>query len=652
MGGPIRYFREHRWQRRAITGLLAFVAGTLLALLLYPVVRDYRLIKKMGSEDDAVRTAAILRAVSLARASKATLQRLNDALATRNDTQFAAIAAALLALDQFDTPRRDPLQIDRLRAIQVAEHGDDGAGAAAEVRRTVLVEIILSGRSNPHVLRALAAASSDPSVAVRELAGVLAGQVGDAQALDRLLADSDTTVASAAALCSGLTGPETSPAAKLLSMMDRADDVEAVSAAAYALARTRPAESSPRLCRLLRETDDARLRDRLLHAAIFLNDDLARQTVRGILERNRKAELYPPAMALLAAGRLDLAAAETDIRQTLTGRRGKGELLEAHLLAALRAAELLNLRHRAEAEMLCRKLWRPGRPLTLMAAARALGRELDSAQPPGEAPSWAQCIETLRAASAFSARPTSGPAVAPQTAATTPLPSAAAAVALWLAGTAEAEHEVRDAAAGQTTLPGDYAAWHIGRSGMAGAFELGLTMLPALDAPTELRVYNDNERAAGAILLALSAGTPQQRALAAERVLSRLEGGPLGGEDDFYVIGAYHCALLMLGKEDSAPFVRELQGKRAFPRRRVFTAHCAVGDRQGLDWLLWKRRIPRQDIAYLLAVRGLGEVIAVMAPQMPAMDIAGDDDLRLWQVRIMQYYWGIHRRSIRLGVSP
>ena len=260
----------------------------------------------------------------------------------------------------------------------------------------------------------------------------------------------------------------------------------------------------------------------------------------------------------------------------------------------------------------------------------------------------------------------------PRKTVTTPLASAAAAVALWrlspsvsavlpatgadtgtLADLLKIDREssayyVRAAARNNSTLAGDYIAWHIARSRLKQAFELGLAMLPALGSA--LPVYNADERSAGAMLLALAAKTPPQSSTAVKRITSRLVGGPAGGEDDDYVAGAYRCALLILGEAD-AETVRALLETGEFPHRRATTALLAAGDREVLDNLLWAPRTTPEDIVFLLLHMGVAEVVAELAPELPAIDVAAEADTRRWQVKILRDYYAIRRNKIKVGLK-
>ena len=165
IGSLFGYLREHRWQRRLLTGLLAIIIGGGLGLLLYPHyrqrslrLRDESLIADLGSEDGKTRRLATAKLAALAKESDDTLDRLVDALATDSDRRFVTIVAMLSslagespdirdrlsgacldrlgaaletdselrfttmfahlqAMGKFDTPSRDPLHVDRLNAI-------------------------------------------------------------------------------------------------------------------------------------------------------------------------------------------------------------------------------------------------------------------------------------------------------------------------------------------------------------------------------------------------------------------------------------------------------------------------------------------------------------------------------------------------------
>ena len=676
MGAIVQYFRLHPWQRRAATALLAVTGGFLAALGLYPQVKEYLIIRDLGSGSPAVRNKAIYLATQVARTSPRMLRSLEDALDSPDQTKFLAVAAVLRRLAKFHVPRRNPVHVDRLAAIEIEQtRSSEDPNSAAALRGNLLSEVILAGRDNPYVRRALASTAGDESAPVRSLSGVLAARLGDEPTLKKLLDDKDARVCGRAALDAGLAGVDL--AKEIGRLLWESQDPDAVSSAAYALAMLTPKESSPRLTSLLKETKDELLRDRLLHVMTILKTEEAGAAVAAVIDRSQAAGKNPPAAAIEAAGTLRIPGQAKAIAQTLAEvTKTDGDLTEAHLLAALQAADRMKLPVRSEVFDICLRLWNPRRfQLTLTKAARVLGRQGDLLGAPN-APSRQECVKLLQQRAVYEVPRTTHPATHPASApagmsatgpapvattsqeggskkpSITPVPSAAAAAALWDLQAPLADQFVRNASAAAVTLAGEYVAWHVAAGSAPGAFELGLKMLPALDAPPALRVYNDNERSAGAILLALSAGTDSQKKLAMDRITSRLEGGPLGGEDDFFVIRAYWCAQLILGKSELATMVLELLDTPDFPQRRAFTALCVAGRREALDWLLWDPNKTAGDIGFLLIDKGLEEVLSAVAPGLPGVDDSAGDDLLAWQIRILQDSYAIHRSSLKLGLTP
>jgi len=644
MGALWRYLRAHPWQRRVLTLGLALVVGAGGAIVLYPLASDWLLVRALGSADPAERRSAIARAIDAAGASPRTAAYLERRLDTDDDALFAAIATVLRRIGRFDVPGRDPLQKDRLRAIELATtRSETDPAAAAQTRWLLLAETIRDGGRNEYTRRALATAATDEDAEVRALAAVLAGRLEDDDALRALLADADGRVAGEAALCAGIAA-RAALADDLSTRLAEADP-QVAGGAAYGLLLVRAEGASARIADRLRSCADAELRDRLLHVAALAGDEPVRQAVREVLAATPAGQ-FPPAAALLAAGRLGLDEAGPHVLALLRAAPARpAGLRESQLAAALEAAEALDLPVRREARDICQALWSPDLPHALSAAARLLGRQAARADQPDE-PSRADVVATLRQAAVFETTTATRPAGVPPQSIHTPRASAAAAVALWLLGDEVADLYVRDVTALGQTLPGDYVAWHLGLTGAPEAFELGLAMLPALDDPQP--VHNDDERSAGAMLLALAARGDEQRQAAAERIRSRLAGGRLGPERNFQVRGAYHCALALLGDEAGLAEARGLLEIVEFPRRRVLTALWGAGERPALDWLLWNTQVSHQQIAVLLAEFGLGEVLARVAPSLPRVDVAADPDLRRWQAQILQDTWAIRRESVRL----
>jgi hypothetical protein len=177
-----------------------------------------------------------------------------------------------------------------------------------------------------------------------------------------------------------------------------------------------------------------------------------------------------------------------------------------------------------------------------------------------------------------------------------------------------------------------------------------MAMLPALDAPEAERVYNDNERAGGALLLALAARGADERRAARERITARLVGGDLGGEDDFETITAYRAALAILGGAADVEQVRVWRRSGAARREMAWSALLAGGGREDFDLLLWNVHTPLDEIADLLVTTPVGEALGAAAGELPGVDPSAEEDLRLWQVRILQDSYAIHRSALRLGL--
>jgi len=346
----------------------------------------------------------------------------------------------------------------------------------------------------------------------------------------------------------------------------------------------------------------------------------------------------------------------------------------------------------------------------LVAAVRLLARQAARPQPgQHDAPSTAECVRVLRLAAVYeqpapppapppaatsattapaSAPATSAPASLPATAAaarppprrkwSTPLESAAAAVALWrldtqlsdwYVGAHAAPRRPRDDARAANALlkrplhadnmlPGDYIAWNLpARRRQAGgpladparAFELGEKFLPPYGADPNQREYSDAVRGTGALLLAAAARSAEQKAAAVRRIRSRLLGGPLGGEDNYYVRGTYLCALAALGQPAERRQVRRLLESGQFSPRRAIAALLMGGDASCLDWLLWNPQLADEDALFLLIDEQLGDVLAACLPSLPRVEPAGDLSLRLWQLRILRFAYALRRPA---GEAP
>ena len=654
MPAVVDYFRAHRWQRRLLTASLALALGSLGAVLGLPYVQDYLLLRDLASPSAAVRARAVSRAVQRASTSERTLGRLNDALDGASDRQFSAIVAALNWLGKFNAPGRKGEHVDRIWALELA------GNPAAENRETFLAQMILAGRDNAYVRKGLLAARQDPAPEVRALAATLAARVADDVALMALMDEQqDPNVVAAAVLSAGIARRKIVTIENTRRALAQLRELPLRSAAAYALARTDPNGSAQVLSSLLVRADEAgdgKLRDRLLHVLCVAPSPAARGDVLGVFQRARRASRHPPAMAMVAAGKLGLAEAGPDVRKVLAAAvQPKSGLTVGQVHAALEAADALGLPVRKEVNAVCRTLWsyRASFELMLTAVARLLGKEARRPQPgQADVPSPAECIQTLRMAAVQDYEPATRPAETKPGLLRTPVPSAAAAVALWHLQTPAAREFLRDSTGEPSTLPGDYVSWHLGVTGVERAFQFGLALVPPLDAPPDKRVYNNDRRSAGAMLLALAARTDTQRTRAAERVRSRLVGGELGGEDNFHVRGAYRCGLAILGDSESLHKVTGLLETGQFSQRRALTALTLAGSLNGLDWLLWNPQVPPEDMLLLLVDEQVGEVLAACLPDAPSVDAAASDDLRDWQLQILRHWYAVHRAKLRPHWPP
>jgi hypothetical protein len=516
MGGFWEYFRVHKWERRGVTVLLVVVVAFSGALLLYPRVQRRLLLRDLRSDDPKLRRQGIDRAAAVGRKSPRGLRWLNEALVTDDDRLFSAVATALNRLGEFDTPQRDPVQIDRMRAIDLAVAGRSEHRDAAVPRGMILRELILCGRDNRYVRRAAATAAEDAEPAIRELAAVLAARLGDDRTLKKLLEDTDAGVVAAAALDAGLASRK-GLSDSIFKLLETSEQMEVLSSSAYAMALLAPKESSPRLCALLKGTRDEHLRDRLLHVMTVLDDDRARAAVLEICKSAHEVGRHPSGMAMLAAGKLKIEQVGQQVLEVLAAAVApKTKLRVPQVLAALQAADALDLPVRAEVDAICRKLWSPDYEQMMVAAARLLGEQIGITQ--GQAAQQLpreDAIETLRRAALYELRDTPPGASTPK-AITTPMGSAAAAVALWMLDPQSSEYQplrdanqeatvwllepdssaafVRSAARSERVAAGDFIAWSIARSEREEGFGLGLRMLPPLDAPAELREFNHNAR--------------------------------------------------------------------------------------------------------------------------------------------------------------
>lgn len=523
-----RYLIGRSWTMRAGFLALAIVLGLAAALWIYPYLVDRTLLAELASGNEVIRQKAMLRAEKAALTRPRTLQRLNDALEGADDDLFLTLGVVLRNAGKFRTHARPAEMYDRLRAIELTR------SSQVDVREILTMEAVAARRNNRYQKQALDAAANDSEPAVRSLAATLAAMLGDDATLEKLLGDKDAGVAAGAAIDAGVAGRVklVEPLRKAL----RSGQPQVRGSAAWALGRLSPKEHAAEILSSAGsipggpELDGvARYEDYVLHAATLLGDAQAKDYVLKQTTMDPFVGLtasQPSAMSLLAAGKLRIAEAGPAVKAVLraAGRTDeKTTLYEEQVLAAIEAAAQLKLDVRAELNGICQRLWGPDWPLVLIAASRELGRQMEvygptlptasAATQPATSPATQPAdeftpLQTLRLAAVYHVRPptTRPDQVAPAVIAT-PVPSAAAAVALWLVeqssrrgvlaasgpatgpatvprspqgNTARPPQDesitdmyVRNAAAEATSLPGEYIAWHLGTSDLAGGVRAG-----------------------------------------------------------------------------------------------------------------------------------------------------------------------------------
>jgi len=663
MAGIMKSLRAHPMGVVLSTSLLTL--GTMAAIVIfYPHWADQRLIDKLGSSEFSVRSQAIVETAARTRVREQMKHKLLAALDTESDTQFFAI---WIALNAINVPIGNPLHIDRAMAVEFATAPDPNTQV------WLLSRIINKRHDNRYVRQALKSATVNKDIGVRSTSALLAALLKDDATLGKLLADEEGAVRAAAALDAGLAGRRALGGAIVEKLTDA--DAKVAGNAAAALAYLDPTEYGPKLCKLLGETRDADLREQLCGVMTILNSAGAREAVGKLLASTRGKRLPAP-MALLAAGKLAADGAGDDVRSVLT-TAVKDRKTARHIVhAAIVAAGELKIPVRRELYKICRKYWNPDwrSELTFASAVRLLGRQTaDDTGQANDAPTRRECEKLLIGAAYYAHRqPTTGPATKVQT---TPIASAAAATALWLlnpssettiqlekatsqpgivefAGRSFAGARVVMDVAEYSILAGDYIAWHVGRSGRPEAFQLGLRMLPPLNAPPGQHVYNENLRGAGAMLLAFAARTDEQKLIAIQRISERLEPGvDHSGEDDPVLAGRYRCALLILGDRNQLEVVRDQRNDGGHAVPAAFTALCLAGEIETLDYLLYNTHIPAEDVAAYMIYDGLDRVLSACAPGLPKVDTSATGRIQLWQAHIIRDYYVLHRGALAPGAK-
>jgi hypothetical protein len=649
------------------TSLITLIVMT-AAVLYYPHWVDQRLIDDLGSSNYSVRAQAIVQSAFRAQSREQMKHKLIALLDTENDTQFFAIVSALNSANMFKTSITNPLHIDRATTVEFSTTPDP------DTQLLLLSQIINTRHDNRHVRQALKVAAGSKNVNVRAASALLAALLTDDATLGKLLEDEDPSVQAAAALAASLAGRESLK--PMLQKQYNDSNAGVTYNAAVGWAYATPDKPNRALAGLGGYTNTA-LRERLCHVMTILNNKEAKLALEELLDAGR-GKRTPSAMAILAAGKLQTNGAAKDVRAILA-TAVKDHKTNRHLVhSAIVAAGDLNIPVRGELYKICKQYWNPapGSEHMFAAAAKLLGQQAgdDSARTDG-APTRRECENLLiRVAYYTYQQPTTGPMRPVQK---TPMASAAAATAFWLLNPSSdpatiqlkqttsqpggiIEFQGRGAtgarvvmdAASASILAGDYIAWHLGRSGNPEAFKLALRMIPAAGAPDGQHIYNENVRGAGAMLLAFSARGDEQKQIAIQRITERLEPGKdHSGEDDPVLAGRYRCALLILGDTAQLETVRGQRNNREHAVPAAFSALFLVGEIEALDYLLCNTDIPTRDVAAYLVYDGLDRIVACCAPSLPTIDQSAPAKIQIWQAKILQDYYILHRDAIKLELK-
>jgi hypothetical protein len=627
--------------------------------------------------------------------------------------------------------RLDQLDLAALCPAETSTRPTDGTDI--EVVRQLLYNITATRRDNLYTRRALAVTAHAPVAAIRADSTMLAAILEDDHTLGVLLADDDPAVVASAALDAGLAGrtaltkpiadtlfraapqyqallarlegsktkpaspasapapdptyapatttapstqaasaPTTEPSAESAQadpQRQRLDHLRSVvSNCALALALLDGPTYSSMLATMVLDCPDGPLRERLLLVLATLDSDDARDALTRLIHTARWEGHIAPAMTMTIAARLQTAAAAYMAAETLRASTDPQQrVLQSQAIAAIDLAAALRLPCRRAVYDMFDQLWSPEQPILCRRLARMLGTQIS--QPQGEdddAPTPQQCRTLLRHAAQFSLTPPneSLPPI------TTPLPSAAAAVALWLdepttrefltATSAPSDEPganytelsvqptttfyLRETIALGETAPADYVAWAIGTSGRPEVDALGRSFLPADDEglPPE---YNPQVRSAGAMILALSARGTAQQAAVLQRILD------CRSRENHPAWGSMTCAALVAGDDRVRESVRQLFWLPDFSTGRAVRALLIAGDGWVLDQMLLNVNWPDEEIIDLILLQGLDGMMARVAPALPSPSAAASTETRLWQVSLMRHTWAVRRDAIGLGLG-
>jgi len=670
------YLRDHPWQRRVLTLLVAVSVSGLAAIVAHPHVRNHALRRNLGSPDDTVQRVAIHKARGLMAVDESVRRYLEavTAAADCDDRTFLAATTAMLDEAMPNVSCRPAEQADRYRALMLE------LAPLGQTRRGLAWQLLVGGRVNEHTRRAAAMAAKDEDASVRTVGAALAAKAGDESSLRALLADDDPNVVALAALDAGLTG-HTALAADIMAAMEsqweraagRAartaptpaitsgpaasglaarsaeldGDLEVISNAAFALARLAPQVYSGLLAEVLLRTDDPLLRARLLYVMPMLRRDVALRAVSAVLANPPNGK--PEAAAMLAGASLGLQAeTEQAVRAVLAAVSGEGASAE-QLRAACQVAVVLELDVGNEVYSLLEDLWTardvPLRNLLVQLLA-AHARRLE-AHPPAQTVAPAEGVTLPVTRAECLAMLSTIVQIGPEDLANS-IPAAVAAWELLALNHPDAWDYVKEAAASSPLAAFELACRMAHDEDPGRYMDLALNMLPDPRRPSEDGwAFDTNVKITAAAWMGLAKLDDNAIAQARQRILLRYNT-----VRNPYLRQTYDAALLTLGQRNLAAAAREAFNGEAlwvesnmlfhpdgrFPQFLPVYGALLVksGDRRPLDWLLAGDGLNLTTQAFLLQGMGMAHVVR-LDTDLPGIDPASSGDLQLWQVNILRH---------------
>ncbi len=631
---------------RILMAAVSLVVALGLLVVLYPFMHDSALIYAV-TQDDGGTPREINLLASRAESSRMTRWRLERRLQSDSDRVFRGVATVLNRVDLLDIPDRDPAIMDRYQTVQFA-------GTASDRAREMLMHIACKvERDNPHRRRLAELAAQDSAAGVRQLAALLAAKLGQTDVLATLMADEEPAVRAKAYMDAAIIG-----AGEILQAAPTDPDIDAFAYQAWAVAmatgklQTDLPETIVAYMTIPEPSDEQiNLLNRLIYAASLAERETARMYLAHVISLYHEYDppTPMPAMLLLAGAELGLEQIGGDVRAALAAVTPGDSVPLATLAAAIGAADRMDLPVRKELFDALDLIWGEDYQHLCLDGALALGRQADLDQGGRDGPSRNECIKLLQNLATWGYfEPPAEEEYGPGRVVSTPFASAGAVLALWRLEAPMREFYVGHATTTTFTVPGDFLAWHIGRETPEAGLAVGYLMLPPLGAPVGERIYNENERAAGAMMLALSARTEEDTQQVIARITERLYGTTMGGEDNYRVRCIYKCALQLAGDMQYDEELRNMLTILELPQRPLLTALLGTGDQSALDWMLWNRQFSDTDVFQLLLGQRLYDVLEVVTPTLPALDRAAPNTVRLFQVQVLRDSYVIQRNSIEM----